>query len=170
MSRNKYLLRYGRCSCDIYSRCSLWLSCISTQLSALRRSELVAVICLTHSLALNTPKSFRCPHSQKYRRLRSGNREGQLNGPPAFYPLFPEIPVQVLSENGQKTKSKDGWYTALLNLIDKETAPRRWLPKIRTQILNSPHISRHWFRDICWVGNFCSFKWVLCNLKACNPF
>jgi hypothetical protein len=34
-SRNQCLLRYGQCSCDSYSRCSMWFPCISIQLSAL---------------------------------------------------------------------------------------------------------------------------------------
>jgi hypothetical protein len=33
-----------------------------------------------------------------------------------------------------------------------------------------PYLSRNWFLDILWLGLFCSFKWVLYPLKACNPF
>jgi hypothetical protein len=32
-----------------------------------------------------------------------------------------------------------------------------------------PYLSRHWFLDVYCSGLFCSFKWVLCPLKACNP-
>jgi hypothetical protein len=88
MSRNQCLLRYGRCAYDLYSRCSVWLPCISTQLSALHRTEMrtmskipgfTRVFWQTFSTrCCNTSKSligaectavFRCPHSQKSRGL-----------------------------------------------------------------------------------------------------
>jgi hypothetical protein len=39
MSRNQCLLTYGRCSRDLYTRCSMWFPCILTQLLVLRRTE-----------------------------------------------------------------------------------------------------------------------------------
>jgi hypothetical protein len=100
MSRNQCLLRYGRCSCDPYSRCSMWFLCISTQISAPshRVRTLSKIPACTRiswqtfsSRCCNTckpfigaeyTKVFRCPHSQKSRGLRSGDRAGQLTGPP----------------------------------------------------------------------------------------
>jgi hypothetical protein len=32
-----------------------------------------------------------------------------------------------------------------------------------------PYLSRHWFLDVYCLGLSCSFEWVLCPLKACNP-
>jgi hypothetical protein len=81
MSRNNCLLRYERCSSDLYSRCSMWFPCISTQLPALRRTEerilltipgftwipwqafslLVTAIPWSHWSVLNTPKSLGVP-------------------------------------------------------------------------------------------------------------
>jgi hypothetical protein len=40
MCNNQCMLRYERCSCDPYSRCSTWFPCISTQLSALLPTEM----------------------------------------------------------------------------------------------------------------------------------
>jgi hypothetical protein len=65
MPRNRSQLRYGRYSCDFYSRCSVWFPCYSTQLpaplptevrtlskmleSSDRNSVLLAAIGLSHS-------------------------------------------------------------------------------------------------------------------------
>jgi hypothetical protein len=100
MFRNQCLLRYGRCSCDLYSRCSVWFTWISTQLSAHRHTEvrtlskisgLTRISCqIFTTRCCNTPKSFigaeytkvfRCPHSQKSRGLKSGDHASQLTGP-----------------------------------------------------------------------------------------
>jgi hypothetical protein len=83
VSRNQCLLRYGRCWCDLYSRCYMWFPCVSTQLSALRRPEvntlsktsasiescdrhslLVAVIPPNHWSALNNTKAFIVPRAE----------------------------------------------------------------------------------------------------------
>jgi hypothetical protein len=98
-SRNHCLLRYGLCSFHFYSRCSMWFPCISKQLSAIRHIEVFSLSKISvspnfpdrSSLCYKTSKSligaehtkdFRCPHSQKSRVLRSGDRAGQLTGPP----------------------------------------------------------------------------------------
>jgi hypothetical protein len=101
MFRNQCLLRYGRCSCDLYSKGSVWFPCISTQLSALRGTEVCSLPRITGFIRISwwafstrccyTSKSligaeytevFRCPHSQTSRGLRSGDRVGQFTGPP----------------------------------------------------------------------------------------
>jgi hypothetical protein len=102
MSRNQCLLRYGRCSCDLYSRCRVWFPCISTQLPALRGTEVrtlsritgfiriswwaFSTLCcytsLSHWSALNTLKSSGVPTAKNSRGLRSGDRVGQLTGTP----------------------------------------------------------------------------------------
>jgi hypothetical protein len=93
VSRNQRLLRYGRYSCDLCSRCSVWCPCISTQLSALRRTEVRTLLKIPGFTRIfwqafstrcrNTSKSligaehtkvFRCPQSQKSRWLGSGDR------------------------------------------------------------------------------------------------
>jgi hypothetical protein len=38
-SRNHCLLEYGRCFCDVYKSYSVWFPCLSTQLSALRLTQ-----------------------------------------------------------------------------------------------------------------------------------
>jgi hypothetical protein len=111
MSTNHCLLGYWRCSCDLYSRCSVWFPCISTQLSALRRTEvrtlcrkflgslespdshslLVAVTPLKSSIGAEYNKIFRCPQSQKSRGLRSGDRAGQLTGSPRPIRCSPKV-------------------------------------------------------------------------------
>jgi hypothetical protein len=97
MSRNQRLVRYGRCSCDLYSACSVWFPFISTQLSALRRTEVrtlskisgfnripwhaFSVPCCSTSKSMigaEYTKIFTCPHSQSSGGLRSGDRAGQL--------------------------------------------------------------------------------------------
>jgi hypothetical protein len=100
MSRNQSLLRYGRCLCDLYSRCSVWFPCISTQLSAhhtqghtlLNLPGLTQLYWQTFSTrCCNTSnslvgaeytKDFTCPHSQKSRVLRSEDHQDQLIAPP----------------------------------------------------------------------------------------
>jgi hypothetical protein len=96
-SRNQRLLRYGWCSCDLYSKCSMWIPYISTQLSALRRTEVSTLSKIPGFTRLsrqafftrccNTSKSligaevtevFRCLYGKKSRVLRSGDRAGQL--------------------------------------------------------------------------------------------
>jgi hypothetical protein len=70
MSRDQCLLRYGRCSFDLYSRCPMWFPYMSTQLSALRRTEVRTLLKIPGYTriswqafstrcwsALNTPKS-----------------------------------------------------------------------------------------------------------------
>jgi hypothetical protein len=47
-----------------------------------RQSLLVAVIPLSYWSALNTPRSSAISTAKNTRRLRSGDRAGQLNGPP----------------------------------------------------------------------------------------
>jgi hypothetical protein len=100
MSRNQSLQRYGRYLCDLYSRCSMWFLCISTQFSAPHRTGVHTLLKIPGSTWIsgqafspcccNTSKSliraeytevFMCSHSQKSKRLRSGNCAGQLTGP-----------------------------------------------------------------------------------------
>jgi hypothetical protein len=100
MARNQCLLRYGRCSYDLCSKCSMWFPCISAKLSALRRTEVHTLSKIpgftwiswhTFSTCCNTSPSligaeytevFTCPQSQKSTGLRLGDRAGQLAGPP----------------------------------------------------------------------------------------
>jgi hypothetical protein len=95
ISRKQYLLRYGRCSCDPYSRCSVWFPCISTQLAALRRAEMrtlskipgctrisrqaFSTRCCNTSNSLSSAEYtevFTRPHSQNSRGSRSEDRAG----------------------------------------------------------------------------------------------
>jgi hypothetical protein len=106
MSRNQCLLWYGRCSCGFYNRYSMWLPCISTQLSALRRTEARSLTKISGFTWMswqafcarwcNTSKSligaeqtkvFWCPHSQNSRR----DRGGQRNGPPRSTHCSPKV-------------------------------------------------------------------------------
>jgi hypothetical protein len=112
MSRNRCLLRYGRCTrtCDLYTRRSMWFPCISTQLSALRRTEVRTLLkipgftpiswqtfstrcCITSKSLIGAEytEELWCPHSQKSRGLRSGDRAGQLIGPPRPVYCWPEV-------------------------------------------------------------------------------
>jgi hypothetical protein len=110
MYRYQCLLRYGRFSCDLHSRCSVWFPCISKRLLALRRTEVRTMSKIPGVTRIswqafctrccNTSKSligaeftnaFRCPHSQKSRGLRSGDRAGQLAGLPHRIEWSPEV-------------------------------------------------------------------------------
>jgi hypothetical protein len=110
MSRNQRLLRYGWCLCDLFSRCSVWFPCISTQLSAFCHTEGPTVSKIPgftriswqafSTRCCNTSKSligaeytkvFRCPHSQESRGLRSRDRAGQLTGPPRHIYCSPKV-------------------------------------------------------------------------------
>jgi hypothetical protein len=101
MSRNQCLLRYGSCSCDLYSACSVWFPCISAQISALRCTEVhnlsnipaftriswrpFSTRCCNISksqIDAEYTKAFRCSQSQKARGLRSGDCAGQFTAPP----------------------------------------------------------------------------------------
>jgi hypothetical protein len=113
-SSNQYLLRYGLSWCDIYSRCSMWFPCISTQLSALRRTEvrvlskipgfarnsdghsLLSAVITCHCSALNTLEHlYICLHSQNSIKI------GPVDWASASWPLFTESLVQVLSDNAE---------------------------------------------------------------------
>jgi hypothetical protein len=99
-STNQCLLRYGRCSCDLCSRCFMCFSWFSAQFSALRwiwvrilskilgfsriSWEAFSILFSNNSKSLigaEYAKVFSCSHSQKSRGLRSGDRAGQLTGP-----------------------------------------------------------------------------------------
>jgi hypothetical protein len=89
----------------------MWFPCISTQLSALRRTvvrtllkslvspestgrySLLAAIRNTSKSLIDVEytKDFRCPHSQNSRGLRSGDRAGQLTGPPRPVHCSPKV-------------------------------------------------------------------------------
>jgi hypothetical protein len=102
MCRKQCLLRYGRYSCDICSRCSVCFPCISSQLSARRRTEFrtlsnihgftqifrqsFSTLCcytskISHWSALNALKPL-CPYSKYSKGLRSGDRAGHLTVSP----------------------------------------------------------------------------------------
>jgi hypothetical protein len=116
VTRNQCLLRYGRYSCDLYNRCSTWFLCISTQLSALRLTEVHTLSKIPASTRIswdtfsvrfcNTSKSLidakhteviRCPHNQESSGLRSGDRAGHLTAF-ASYPLFTYNLVEAQSD------------------------------------------------------------------------
>jgi hypothetical protein len=92
----------GRCSYVHYNRCSVWFPYISTQLSALRRTELRTLskspgfiliswqafctrCCSTFKFLVGAEyiKVFRCFHSQTSIGLRPGDRTDHLTGPPS---------------------------------------------------------------------------------------
>jgi hypothetical protein len=87
---NKSILRYGRCSYDLYSRRPMW--CPYFQWCALcwkllvslespdRHSLLIAVIPIKSLISTEYTDVFWCPHKRKSRGLRSGDRAGQLTG------------------------------------------------------------------------------------------
>lgn len=90
MSKHQCLLRYGRFSCYLCSRCSVWFPCMLTKLSALfligsvhsfknsfyfyhltgMRSLCMALTPLCYWSYWNTLKSFEWPHSQNSRGLK----------------------------------------------------------------------------------------------------
>jgi hypothetical protein len=59
-----------------------------------------------------------------------------------------------------KSFTKRRWHTAPVSLLGKATGPTSWSPKMPTQTLNRPYLSRHWFLDICWLQ-------LLAHLSGC---
>jgi hypothetical protein len=154
MSRNRSLLRYGRCSCDLYSRYSVWFPCISTQLSALPRTEVYTLLkipgftriswqafstrcCYTSksSIGVEYTKVFRCPH----RGLRSGDRAGQLTGPPLPIHCSPKV-----------------WFRCCL------TMPRQWVGA--PSCMN--RMCCRWWRGTCSKG---SGRYTVVVLEGFTP-
>jgi hypothetical protein len=67
-----------------------------------------------------------------------------------------------MQEKGKQT------YMRRIDLLVMHTAVLYWCPG---QCKTRPCVNRLWFLDIRWSGLFfCSFKWVIYSLKACNPF
>jgi hypothetical protein len=124
-------------------------------------------------------KVFRCFHSQKSRWLTSGDHAGQLTGPPRPTHCPPKVRFRcslimrrkwygapscmihmccwwrgTCSKSTGKSFTKERWYTAPVSLLDKTTGYKSWSPKVPTQILTHPYLSRHWFLDTCWLGLF----------------
>jgi hypothetical protein len=136
-------MRYGRRSCNIYSRCSMWFPCFSKQLLSLRRTEVRTLSKISRFVRIssvafsarccNTSKSltgaghtkvFRCPQNRISRGIRSGDSAGQLTGPAR--------PVHC---------SPKAWFWCCLNNAEN----MRWCP-----ILHEPHelslMKRHMFQ------------------------
>jgi hypothetical protein len=117
MSRDQCLLRYGRCSCDLCSRCSKWFPCISTQLSAHRRTEVHALSKIPGFTPISWQAlSTRCSNTSKWligaectkvlqpeiERITFRWSCRQVDWASTFYPLFSICLVQVLSDNAEK--------------------------------------------------------------------
>jgi hypothetical protein len=119
MSRNQCLLRYGWCSCDLYSRCTLWFPCISTQPSALCRTEgcnlskipgvtwiswqTFSVHCCNTSRGWVHQSLSMSPPPKMYRiQVRGLCRP--VDWASMSYPLFMESLVQMLSDNAEKIR------------------------------------------------------------------
>jgi hypothetical protein len=149
MSRSQCPLRYGRCSCDLCSRCSMWIPCISTQRSALRRTEVSTLSkipgftliswqafstrLLSHWSVLNTPKSIGVPMAKN--PYDQGSVQASWLGL-HLYPLATESLVQVLSDNAENMRWRPimplmkrhmlqgYWHTAPVSLLCKTTGPK----------------------------------------------
>jgi hypothetical protein len=110
MSRNQCVLRYRPCPCDLYTTCSVRFPCSSTQLAALRRTEVrtlseipgftqiswqtFSTRCCNTSKSLigaEYTKAFTYPHSKKSIGLRSADRAGQLTAPPRPIHCSPKV-------------------------------------------------------------------------------
>jgi hypothetical protein len=125
MSRYQCLLRYGRCSYDLYGRCCVRFPCISAQLSALRRTEVRTLLKIPgftqiswqkfSALCSNTrtsksmlgaehTKAFRCPQCQKAQIIEVRGSFRPVDWASASYPMFTESLIQVLSDNAEKVR------------------------------------------------------------------
>jgi hypothetical protein len=132
MSRNQCLLRYGWCSCDLYSKCSLCFPCISAQLSAVQHRKFLGslkppdshspFVAVSYWSALNVPKSLGVSKAKNFRELRSGDHAGQLAGPLHPIRCSPKV-----------------WFRCCM------TVWRKWggAPSCMT------HMCFHWWRGIC---------------------
>jgi hypothetical protein len=134
--RNQCLLRYGRCSCDLYSRCFMWFQCVSTQLSArhtdVRTMPKIPGFTLISWRAFsarccNTSVTDRCwthqslqlspqPNIQRIKVRRSCRPVDWVS---ASHPLFTESLVQVLCDSAEKTRWCPTMHEPLV--IDEET-------------------------------------------------
>jgi hypothetical protein len=162
----------------------VWFPRISTQLSALRRTEVRTLskipgftriswqpfstrCCHTSKSLIGAEytKVFRCPRSQKSRGLRSGDRAGQLTGPPRPLQCSPTVWIRcrltvprkwggapssmdhtccwwrgTCSKSTGESFTKKRWYTAPVSLLCKRIGPKSWSPKTPTQTLTRrPH-------------------------------
>jgi hypothetical protein len=137
ISRNQCVLRYGRCSCDSYSRCS-------TQLLALLRTEVrtlskfpgltpnfwpafSARCCnITKSQFSNEyTAQFRWPHRQYSRKWRSGNCQDLASSP-----RLTESLARTLSGNAEET----GWCPNM----DGQHVLSLWRDACSKNLVNNP--------------------------------
>jgi hypothetical protein len=124
-SRNQCLLIHERVRCVLCTTLFMWYPRISTQISALRRTEVSTLskipgftrvswqalstpCCNTRTckslIGAEFPEVFRCARSQKCTGLRAVDCAGKLTGPPCPIHCSPKSLVQVLSDNAEKMR------------------------------------------------------------------
>jgi hypothetical protein len=129
------------------------------------------------------------PNIQRIKVRRSCRPVDWASAP---YPPFTESLVQVLSDSAEKMRwcpimhgprvlslmkrhmfqeyTTIRWYTAPVSLLGNTTGPKDRSPKMPTQIMTRPYLSRHWFLDIRLTGLLCLFECLtpLTLSKGCH--
>lgn len=126
---------------SVTQRCALCWKFLASRQSPDMHSLLIAVIPFSHWLVLYTP-AFEWSHSQKSRRLKSGDQTGQLTGPP--YPThYSQKSGSVLSDNAEKMR----WCNIMHGcvIIDEQVHVPRVLEN------HSPGNDGTLNRLVCWV-------------------
>jgi hypothetical protein len=124
---------------------------------------------------------------QKSEELKSGDRVGQLTGPPRPIRCSPQVSfscslslrrklmhkphvlwwwVGACYKSTCKAFTKKWWYPSLLRLLGETVGPKRWSPKMPTQTQTRPYLSTHWFLKIRWLEFCCSFMRVPYHLET----
>jgi hypothetical protein len=163
MSKNHCPLRRGRYPCDLYSRCSVWAPCVSTQLSALCRTKMRSLseipgfsgiswqtfstrCCYTsvidrHRIHQSTYVSPR----REIRRIKVRGSCRTLHWTSASCPLFTGSLVQVLPDSAEKMR--------------------------RCPIMHEPHVllKRHTFQEYWWMihqkENDSTLQLLVCSVR-----
>jgi hypothetical protein len=153
MSRNQCLVRYGQCPCDLYIRCCMWFPCISTPLSALRRTEVRTLSRIPVFTQISWQAfSTRCCNTSK--SLIGAKYTKIFRCPPQLHPIHssPKVGVRccltmprkwggapscmnhvccrrwrgACSKSTDKSLTKKRRYTAPVSFLGKTAGPKSW--------------------------------------------
>jgi hypothetical protein len=127
MSRNQCLLRNGWALCELYSRCCMWLPCISTQFSGLHHTEACALSKILfslkspnrHSLLVAIGQSLQVSHQPKIQRIKARGSCRLVNWASASQLLFTKPGSGAVWQCGENEVVPHHTWTAYV-VIDEE--------------------------------------------------
>jgi hypothetical protein len=155
----------------------IWRKFLGLLESPHRHSLLVAVIPLSHRSALNTRKSLGVPIAKNPEDWGQGIVQASWLGLRVLSTAHRESGSGAVWQCGEnEAVSHHAWTTCVVvdeeahvprvlvnyspkndgtqHLLGKTTGPKSFSPKMSTQTLTHPYLSRHWFLDMCWLGRF----------------